>query len=100
MPVLVRQDPHSLEVVTTTKFGTVVVENNGKTHRRVLSKDGTVTTWEQMEQQGLQRILVERPDVQPKVLIHNDLAAYQPYSKMEVGGGYKLMCDLVGTRKG
>lgn len=86
LQVLVRQDPHSLEIVTTTKFGTVVVTNDAKTHRRVLSKDGTVTTWSLVPgTKGTERILVERPDIQPKIIIFNDMAAYQPYGKVEVG---------------
>eukprot|EP00392_Amoebophrya_sp_AT5.2_P002252 g2257.t1 len=79
-----QQDPHTGYYVTTSQTGLMMIESEDRTQRRLITKDATVITWQHTDTDKIFEVVVEKPDVMPKVIVTQDNYSLQKNTKMDI----------------
>ncbi|CAD7948053.1 unnamed protein product [Amoebophrya sp. A120] len=77
-----QQDPHTGYWVTTAANGLMVIESEDHTQRRIITKDATVITWQHADVG--EEVIVEKPDVMPKIIATQDTSSLQANTTVKV----------------
>ncbi|CAD7930868.1 unnamed protein product [Amoebophrya sp. A25] len=79
-----QQDPSTGYWVTTSATGLMMLESEDKSQQRVITNDATVITTQATATAGITDVIIEKPDVMPKIVIVWDNYSLQRNTKMSI----------------